>query len=667
MDYESIQPLLQWISDHPTWAGIAVFLISLSESLAIVGLVVPGVVMMTAIGAMMGSGVLPFWGTLTWAILGAIAGDGISYWLGYHYHEHLRDFWPFKQFPDLLKRGESFFKNHGGKSIIFGRFVGPVRPMIPVIAGMMDMTPKRFLIFNILSAIAWAPLYSLPGILIGYSVGNLSPEVAKKIVLLILLLLLILWILYMVLLKIGMWTGTAISHVLSRSWHKWQRSNRLPWLHRMLTTAQGTEEGQLGAALLFLLASALFIYTMISVMHFDGISLWNEPVYQALRALYDDKIVDFATFITGFGDSKVTLPTAAAIGIWFLWRRRYKAMFCWLGTIGAAEAIGYSLRGVVASPRPDGLMQLTHDYSFPSGHTLSATLLYGLGAAFIQHAVAPAHRWIAWAISIPLIILIALTRIYLGTHWFTDVVGGLTLGIAAVSLGILIFRRIETKIPPLRAILIPGLIMLAITMTYYTIKIYPKMRTNMVRLWPVQELEVKEWWNDKTGHYEFHRSGAIKRVATYFDIEWLGNIDKIQQILEELGFKSVPTLEVHSSLMMLSSQPKPETIPELPKFHRDRLPALRMTKGLHDSGRLLLQLWQSDYVTENGTQLWVGTLRLEDLKHPLPMVSIYLENTSTENTLKEFSHALRQIPGTEFKVHPAKVSNIREILLIKTE
>ena len=147
MTQESIQPFLQWIGEHPHWSGLAVFLISLSESLAIVGLVVPGVVLMTAIGAMIGAGILPAWITLGWAILGAIAGDGISYWLGYHYHEHLRDFWPFRSYPALLARGEAFFKSHGGKSIILGRFIGPVRPMIPVIAGMMDMSPKRFLFF----------------------------------------------------------------------------------------------------------------------------------------------------------------------------------------------------------------------------------------------------------------------------------------------------------------------------------------------------------------------------------------------------------------------------------------------------------------------------------------------------------------------------------------
>src|SRR4029078_1954051 len=126
----------------------------------------------------------------------------------------------------------------GGKSIIFGRFVGPVRPMIPLIAGMMDMTPKRFLIFNILSAIAWAPLYSLPGILIGVSLGNLPPEAATRVGLLILLLLLAFWLVYEFFLTIGKWLSSLIHRILKKIWGAVQNSPYLNWLHKILYTQQ---------------------------------------------------------------------------------------------------------------------------------------------------------------------------------------------------------------------------------------------------------------------------------------------------------------------------------------------------------------------------------------------------------------------------------------------
>jgi len=625
MTYDSFQPLLQWIAAHPTWAGFAVFLISLSESLAIVGLVVPGVVMMTAIGAMMGSGILPFWETLLWAILGAIAGDGISYWLGYHYHEHLRDFWPFRQFPQLLIRGEKFFVHHGGKSIIFGRFVGPVRPMIPVIAGMMDMSPRRFLFFNIVSAIAWAPLYSLPGILIGASLGTLSPEVGRRIVFLILAGLFALWIIYAFLLKIGVWIGKLILNTINHLWRHIQASQRLKRLHPLLITQQGHEESQVGILLLFIVSASAFALITFNLIHSEMLADCNESIYQALRALYTPVVIQWTILFTGLGDPNILMIVTTAIILFFLWHQHYRAAFCWLLTIASGMGIGHLLRDIIAINRPEGLYYLAQQHSYPSGHALSATLVYGLAAAYMHSTLAPKHRYIPWAIAIPLIILIGLSRLYLGVHWFSDILGGFALGIAGVTAGIFIFRYVESKPPAPRSILIPGLTALLLSMLFYSFWVYPKKKTELARQWAIQPFKREHWWMGQTPFNELHRSGAFKRVATIFNIQWLGTLDTIESILKQKGWTNVPHLNFNSSLMFLVTSPTPETTPVLPKFHRDRLPVLVVMQSEHPNERLLLQLWQSDYIDQDGLSLWVGTLRLETLQHPFPMLTFFLE------------------------------------------
>lgn len=629
MTYDSIQPMLQWVAAHPTWSGIIVFLISLSESLAIVGLLVPGVVMMTAIGAMMGGGILPFWETLIWAILGAIVGDGISYWLGYHYHQHLREFWPFRQFPNLLIRGEKFFTNHGGKSIIFGRFVGPVRPMIPVIAGMMDMPPKRFLFFNIVSAIAWAPLYSLPGILIGMSLGTLSPEVARRIVFLILMVLLGLWVIYAFLIKIGAWIGKGVLRFIDHLWLQVQASHRLTLIHRILRNAQGTEESQLGILLLFFLSSIAFAYITYSAFHSEELAFWNEPIYQALRALYVEDIIQWTLLFTGFGEPKIIVMATAAVVAFLCWRKRYTAMLCWVLTIYGGLAAGIVIRELVAMVRPEGLVYLHHQYCYPSGHALSAMLFYGLAAAFIHPVLAPNHRYIPWVISIPLILLISFSRLYLGLHWFTDVIGGLTLGISAITLGLFIFRRFETKPPAMRSVLVSGLAGLICMMVYYSIAIYPTKKTEAIRQWATYEFQTQEWWAGHSQLSNLHRSGAFKRIATVFDIQWLSSLDTIKQFLKRHEWTPIPTLTFNSGLTFLVDKPTLQTMPVLPKFHRDRLPVLMVMQSNNPNERLVLQLWQSDYVNENGIPLWVGTLRIETIKHPLPIINLSLESTPT--------------------------------------
>jgi undecaprenyl-diphosphatase len=164
---ELFDQLLEWVRQNPDWAGLVVFGVALAESLAIVGVLVPGVIILLGAGALIGAGVLDFWGITAWAVAGAIVGDGLSYWLGHHF-EYLTARWRwFRLHPDHLERGIRFFQDYGDISIALGRFFGPIRAIVPLVAGLMRMPPKRFFIANVLSALVWAPAYLAPGILLG--------------------------------------------------------------------------------------------------------------------------------------------------------------------------------------------------------------------------------------------------------------------------------------------------------------------------------------------------------------------------------------------------------------------------------------------------------------------------------------------------------------------
>ncbi len=159
--------LLAWIEHNPSYAGWVVFAMALAESLAIVGVLIPGVVVLIGAGTLVGAGVLDFWTLCAWAIAGAIIGDGLSYWLGHHF-EYLTERWRwFRLHPDHLQRGIRFFEEYGDLSVALGRFFGPIRAIVPLVAGLMHMPPRRFFIANVLSAIVWAPAYLAPGVLLG--------------------------------------------------------------------------------------------------------------------------------------------------------------------------------------------------------------------------------------------------------------------------------------------------------------------------------------------------------------------------------------------------------------------------------------------------------------------------------------------------------------------
>jgi undecaprenyl-diphosphatase len=165
----------------------------LLEAVAVIGTVVPGSTVVFAGGVLVGLRVLDPWLAAGASVVGAILGDGLSYWLGRHYHEAIRAMWPLRRHPALFARGEAYFELHGGKSVFLGRFLGPLRAIVPVIAGMANMPPGRFYLMNALSALAWAAAHLLPGVLFGASL-QLAGAVSSRLVVLLAVIVLGLWI-----------------------------------------------------------------------------------------------------------------------------------------------------------------------------------------------------------------------------------------------------------------------------------------------------------------------------------------------------------------------------------------------------------------------------------------------------------------------------------------
>lgn len=171
MDWYDPQALFeatrQWLIANPQFAGLITFAIAAGESLAGVGMLVPGITLFFAIGSLIGVDVLSFWPILLWAIAGAVVGDNLSFWAGKYFKQRLWNIWPLSKYPELPQQGEAFFQKHGGKSIVLGRFVGPVRAIVPAVAGMSNMSSRYFFLVNVASAIVWAPVVLLPGVLFG--------------------------------------------------------------------------------------------------------------------------------------------------------------------------------------------------------------------------------------------------------------------------------------------------------------------------------------------------------------------------------------------------------------------------------------------------------------------------------------------------------------------
>lgn len=160
---EITQLIMEFIKNNQVWAIPIIFLLAFGESLAVVSLLIPATAILLGAGALVGADLIPFVPTFLAATVGAIIGDWVSFWLGKHYHLKIINSWPLKKHPKAVFRAEQFFIRYGLAGVFIGRFFGPLRAFVPLVAGAMHMPTFKFTLGNISSAPIWALVMLAPG------------------------------------------------------------------------------------------------------------------------------------------------------------------------------------------------------------------------------------------------------------------------------------------------------------------------------------------------------------------------------------------------------------------------------------------------------------------------------------------------------------------------
>lgn len=150
------QQILEFIRVNQVWAAPVVLLLAFGESLAFISLLLPAWAALVGMGALIAAGEINFWPIWVAAALGAACGDWLSYWIGQKLEYTVQHIWPLSRHPELIPRGEAFVKKWGVLGIFIGRFFGPLRASVPLVAGIFEMPFWRFQIANFTSAFVWA-------------------------------------------------------------------------------------------------------------------------------------------------------------------------------------------------------------------------------------------------------------------------------------------------------------------------------------------------------------------------------------------------------------------------------------------------------------------------------------------------------------------------------
>ena len=429
---QMLSQFVEFLGAHQMLAILFAFLVAFAEALLILGLFVPSTTVLVGLGALIGLGKMSFLPVFAATVAGAIAGDTLSFWAGVHWKQQIRTFWPFSRHSALMDKGEQFIARHGGKSIFIVRFIPGVKAVVPTIAGMMGMTTIRFALVNVGSAFVWAAAHLLPAILLGRGLQVAHAANPR----------------FAILAGLGAaaallaWVSLRLVRGVLVPAADRGRLRLALWLER-----RGGRSGALAqvfrnhgrmleaAALigLALLALASFALLLVAVIFDPEMALADAAIGQFVQGLRTDWATAAMVGITMFGDMAVLLPVALLLIAMLAVSRQWALA----GSVAAA-----SLAGVVFVPlfktllhraRPIPMYQGADGFSFPSGHSTLATIIFGMLALLVAQSLPARFRGLVYGSFATLIALIGLSRVYLQAHWPSDVLAGMLFGGALVS------------------------------------------------------------------------------------------------------------------------------------------------------------------------------------------------------------------------------------------
>ena len=424
-----------------------ILLVSLLESLAFVGAFVPGAVIIIFMGLLSSQGYLDIGDLILFAAIGAIVGDGISYYLGTkgtHFFKEENKFLKVSH----LDTGERFFKKYGNKSIFFARFVGLLRPIIPFVAGLTGMNIRIFLFWNIISAFLWAASHLLVGYFFGGALTVVEAWSSRLGIFLV----------AVVVFGFGVWLVVkkrniifaflrsiliSITKAITDNSEVKKVVQQNPQIFSFLERRSqkdnffGLPFTILGIAFVYVLFS--FLGIVQDVLASDIIVSFDTRLTNLLYAFRDPGLIKVFLWITLLGKGQVVISMAviASILFWLLKKRIY-VLSLWV-SIAGSESFVFIGKLLIHRSRPSELLPFYQEMSlsFPSGHATIAMVLYGFLVYFLwRHLKELKTKTITLFIGFLIIFLIGFSRIYLGVHYPSDVLGGYLVGLLWLIIGV---------------------------------------------------------------------------------------------------------------------------------------------------------------------------------------------------------------------------------------
>jgi len=439
-----LQQLLEDVSDGlGAWTYLIVGAFAFLETGAFVGLVVPGETVVVLAGAVAGQEATSVILTIGIVWAAAFLGDTASFMLG----RKLGRNFVLEHGPKLritrerFAQVEGYFENHGGKTILIGRFIGLVRALAPFVAGSSGMAYRAMAPFSILGTGLWAATFTVLGYFASQNIEEVLHASERGLFFIAIAIVTIVAgiVVYRQL------RDPAKRSALARRMEANTAGRRLVSLGRRIEPQarflwRRMTPGNLGLEFTAVIATlAVAAFTVVFYVDFLDGNLGPTPgdeiAIDLVDGLRSDALTSLAKVVTVIGSGWLVTIVAVLAAGWLGWKRHWEEAIAVLVGLAIIAIAVPELKDAVARPRPpEGLVE-TRGNAFPSGHATYATVYAWISIILALRIRPGMSRASAIALAgVAVTVLIGLSRVYLDVHYMSDVFAGWGLGIAALSL-----------------------------------------------------------------------------------------------------------------------------------------------------------------------------------------------------------------------------------------
>jgi membrane protein DedA with SNARE-associated domain/membrane-associated phospholipid phosphatase len=445
------------------WAYLLVAFMAMAETAAFLGFIAPGEFAILFGGVLAGEGTLSIELLIGIVWAAAVTGDAIGFQLGRRFGRGFAlKYGPRVRLSEERFRSvEQYFGRHGGKTIIVGRWLGLVRPLMPFTAGTSGMPYRRFLPYDVLSAGAWSATFCLLGFIFYRSFTRIADVAGKGA------------LAFGIALVLFVGVYQAVKHLRRpedrRRFAAWaERQGQKPVLRPLAALLRALwiallrplwrfvirpawrviappvrflvarlTPGELGIEFTTLLAvAAVGIYLVMLQINLiqtgDPLVTGDRWALDLARDIETGALTTLAKVLSFFGSFWVVLVVVAATCGFFSARRRIaEAVTLAIGFAGTEIAFHVMKSAVDRARPPDGLVDVSGP-AYPSGHAALAVTYLAIAVLFARAGPAP-RRLAIVATGLAITVLIGLSRVYLRVHYLSDVGGGWAVGLAVFS------------------------------------------------------------------------------------------------------------------------------------------------------------------------------------------------------------------------------------------